>query len=278
MEATPTVDVRRSDPGIAVVTLNRPDRRNAMTSQMADELRVTADGLRVDPSVRAVVLTASGDAFCAGYDLDGVPAYGPTGPSNEWAALIDGASRAVRAWLALPQPVIAAIGGVAADGGLTLTLAADLRLVAFDACFEPGFARLGVPGADVGAAWLLPRIVGRGIAADLMLTARPVDAREAMIIGLASRAVAPERLLAEAVELAGVIAGYPTLGVMSVKRSLRGSPSAPLGGPGAGGPSAGQPAPEAPPAESPGQSPGSGPNRSPLGAWSGGAYATSKRR
>jgi enoyl-CoA hydratase len=301
MEARPTVEVTRTDPGVAVVTLNRPERRNAITRETVDELRAAAEALRIDPSVRAVVLTAAGDAFCAGYDLDGVPAYGPGGPSGEWASLVEGANGALQAWLALPQPVIAAVRGAVADAGLSLILAADIRVAAYDATFEPGFARLGVPGADVGAARLLPGLVGRGIAADLMLTARPVDAREAMIIGLVSRVVAPECLLERALELAVAIAGYPTLGVTSVKRALRTAvpsppalaapavpslvaPVAPVSPAGSAGPvpaSASAPASGEVGLDQAAPEPGPGAGRSTAAAlresWVGGAYASSKR-
>jgi|GEM_PF-695714 enoyl-CoA hydratase len=227
MEATPTVEVRRTERGVVVATLSRPERHNALNTRMINELRAVAEGLRVDASARAVVVTGAGEDFCAGYEPAGLGTAAGAGPAPaagpEWAALVDIAGRAVRAWLALPMPVIAAIGGQVREAGLSLALAADIRVGAYDAVFEPGYARLGVPGADAGAAWLLQGVVGRGIAADLLLTGRRVDAREAMIVGLLSRVVAPERLLDEAVELAQVVAAQPALGIASLKRSLRGS-------------------------------------------------------
>ncbi|WP_256788549.1 enoyl-CoA hydratase/isomerase family protein [Frankia sp. AvcI1] len=221
-----TVRVDRPRPGVALVRLHRPERLNALDRRMLGELRTVAERLAEDSSVRAVVLTGTGRGFCSGYDLDGAaefPALGATGG----LALQDLANRMLLALHTLPQPLLAAVGGPAIGGGVSLALVADIRTVALDAYFQVAFVRIGMSGGDLGASWLLPRIVGRGLAAELMYTARPVGAEEAVRIGLANRAVPADRLLAETLDLAGQIAAHPPLGVQLSKRALAASTDAP---------------------------------------------------
>jgi len=211
---------------VARLTLHRPDRLNAMTAEMFGELTEAAERLRLDDGVRAVVLTGAGAGFCAGYDLDAAAAF-PTAGTAELLALQDTAWRALHAVYALPKPVIAAVRGPAAGGGFSLSLAADMRLAGTSARFQAVFVRIGLSGGDLGASWLLPRLVGTGLAAELLYTGRPVLADEAVRIGLANRVVDDAELATEAVELAGQIAAHAPLAVQLTKRSLRANIDAP---------------------------------------------------
>jgi len=211
---------------VARLTLHRPDRLNAMTAEMFGELTEAAERLRLDDGVRAVVLTGAGAGFCAGYDLDAAAAF-PTAGTAELLALQDTAWRALHAVYALPKPVIAAVRGPAAGGGFSLSLAADMRLAGTSARFQAVFVRIGLSGGDLGASWLLPRLVGTGLAAELLYTGRPVLAEEAVRIGLANRVVDDAELAADAVELAAQIAAHAPLAVQLTKRSLRANIDAP---------------------------------------------------
>ncbi|MGH9019349.1 MAG: enoyl-CoA hydratase/isomerase family protein, partial [Acidimicrobiales bacterium] len=153
----------RIEPGVTVLTLDRPERLNAMTAELVAELHDALAALEGDRDCRVVVLTGAGRGFCAGLDLTG---YGrPRGPvetgrvenglatQKEIAALVPRLR-------ALPQPVIAAVNGPAAGGGLALALACDIRLAAASARFNVAFVRLGLSGCDIGVSWLLPRLIG----------------------------------------------------------------------------------------------------------------------
>jgi enoyl-CoA hydratase/carnithine racemase len=220
--------LRLDDPaaGVARVTLNRPERLNAMTSLMFSELIAIFEQLRDDDSVRAVVLTGAGAGFCAGYDLDDAEKFTSSDASGLYA-LQDLAVRALQGVYSLPKPVIAAVHGAAAGGGFSLSLAADLRLAAASARFQAVFVRIGLSGADLGTSWLLPRIVGIGHAAELLYSGRPVYADEAARIGLVNRAVADDQLLGEATRLAASIAEHSPLAVALTKRSLHANVDAP---------------------------------------------------
>jgi enoyl-CoA hydratase/carnithine racemase len=188
---------------VALITLNRPEQLNAYTVQMGEDLVHAFDTLRTDDSVRVVVLTGAGRAFCAGLDLK---ALGET-PDPTLPAL--GEERLIRSFGAelfhYPKPVIAAINGAAAGIGVTITLPCDVRIAAAGAKLAFPFAKLGiVPG--LGSSFLLPRLLGLGQAKILALTGRTIAAEEALAIGLVDRVVAPESLLPESLELAQAIA------------------------------------------------------------------------
>lgn len=221
-----TLDVRRERDGVVVLTLNRPERLNALTRTTFTEIVATAQALRDDDTARVVVLTGAGRAFCGGYDLDDAGDFAALAPDAA-LALQDAGVRAVRAVYELPQPVVAAVSGPAVGGGFSLALAADMRVVAPDARFQAVFIRLGLSGADMGSSWLLPRLVGRGLAAELLYTGRVVDADEAVRIGLANRRSTEGAHLDEALELAGAIATHSPTAVALTKRALQSSIDAP---------------------------------------------------
>jgi enoyl-CoA hydratase/carnithine racemase len=208
--------------GVALVTLNRPDRLNAMTNEMFEELEAVALELRNRVDIRAVILTGAGRAFCAGFDLadaDGLASLSPMGMLRQQET----AARSLSAIRALPQPVIAAVNGAAAGGGLALTLAACIRLGSPRARFNGAFVRIGLSAGDLGTSWHLTRLVGSGRAAEIAYTGRFVEAEEAERIGLINRIVPEDALLDEALRLAGAIAANSPGGVQRSKRALQAS-------------------------------------------------------
>jgi enoyl-CoA hydratase/carnithine racemase len=209
----PTVTIERPRAGITVVRLNRPDRLNTLDVELVAELSAALDDVAADRDCRVVVLTGSGRAFCAGLDLDGYgdderverdgPMLSSFGRQQDIARLAEQLHR-------LPQPVIAAVNGPAAGGGLALVCASDIRLASSEAVFAVGFIRAGYSACDIGLSWLLPRLVGAGRAHDLMLTGRRFDAAEAREMGLVLDVLAPDALLDAALAKADqVLANAP---------------------------------------------------------------------
>jgi enoyl-CoA hydratase len=211
------VDRGELGPGIALITLNRPDRLNALSAALVEDLHAALDAVAGDESVRVVVLTGAGPGFCAGLDLKEPPGDGTVVGGLRAQERIAGLMLKLRA---LPQPVIAAVNGAAAGGGLALALSSDVRLAAPEARFNVAFVKLGVSGADMGVSHLLPRIVGLGHASELMLTGRLVGAEEAARIGLANRVVAADALLDEAAALAAEIARNTPFAIRMTKQVL----------------------------------------------------------
>jgi len=203
--------------GAATVTLDRPDALNALTVAMKGELLGALRAVGRDPEVRAVILTGSGRAFCAGQDLK--ERLEPDAPPLE-VELRECYNPIVRAIRELPQPVIAAVNGVAAGAGASLAFACDLRIAASSASFVLAFGRIGlVP--DAGATWLLPRLVGAGRAAEMALLGDRVPAADAERWGLVSRVVPDEALLAAARAMAQQLAGMAPRAIALTKRALR---------------------------------------------------------
>jgi enoyl-CoA hydratase/carnithine racemase len=215
-----TLDVEEQTPGIIVVTLNRPDRYNAMTDTMFTELEALATSLDDQDSCRVVIITGAGKAFCAGYDL------ADAGKLPELGALgmLDQQERAARALLAVRTmrvPVIAAVNGPAAGGGLALALAADIRLAGPEARFNAAFVRIGLSAGDLGTSWLLTRLVGPAAASEICFTGRLVAAEEALALGLVNAVSEKGQLLPDAVELAQAISANSPGGVQLSKRALQ---------------------------------------------------------
>jgi enoyl-CoA hydratase len=218
-----TVTSDRVSPGVTLLTLNRPERLNAMTAELIGELHDALDSADTDRSCRVVVLTGAGRGFCAGLDLNGYGApSGPreTGRVESGLATQKDIARLVPRLRAMSQPVIAAVNGPAAGGGLALALASDIRIAAASARFNVAFVRLGLSGCDIGVSWLLPRLLGASRAWELMLTGRIIDAEEADRIGLVLRVVPDDGLLDEALETAGLIAANSPWGVRMTKEVM----------------------------------------------------------
>jgi len=206
--------------GVVVVTLNRPERLNAITQEMFDELRALCDAVEREREVRAVVITGAGRGFCAGADLELIAAL-PGMDVPELTRAQENGARAISALKSLPAPVIAAVNGPATGGGLAVALAADVRIAAPQAVFNVAPVRLGLSGCDVGISWLLPRVVGLGHASELMLTGRLIDAAEALRIGLVNRVVPADTLQAAARELAAEVTANSPFGVRLTKEVLQ---------------------------------------------------------
>ena len=218
-----TVEVSRPVDGVALVTLNRPDKLNAMTSELVQTLHDTLDAISIDATIRVVVLTGAGRGFCAGLDLGG---YG-TAPGRPQPGKVE-AGFATQKHIAsliphmrsIPQPIIAAVNGPAAGGGFALVLGSDIRLAAQEAKFNAAFIRIGLSACDIGTSWLLPRLVGAARAQELMLTGRIFDAAEAEKIGLVLEAVPGAALLDRAYEKAAEIMLNSPIGVALTKEGM----------------------------------------------------------
>ncbi|GAB2857889.1 enoyl-CoA hydratase-related protein [Actinocorallia aurea] len=221
---TQFISTETPSPGVLLVRLDKAASLNTLSAELVEELHGLFASVREDAEVRAIVLTGEGRAFCAGIDLKGygVPPGAADGEGRvqagmrvqEHIASLTAALRETRA------PVIAAVNGPAYGGGMSLALAADLRLMAEGASFEASFIKRGQSACDVGLSWLLPRIVGFSRAADIMLTGRRVDAAEALEIGLASSVHPPEELLPAALAKAAQIAEHSPFGVWMTKDVL----------------------------------------------------------
>lgn len=219
MTENATVTLERLEGDILVARLNRPDRMNAMNRDMFDDLESLCAALNRDRTARVLIITGAGSAFCAGYDLadaEELPALTAMGMLD----LQESAGRAIAGIRALRIPVIAAVNGAAAGGGMSLTLVADIRLAGESAKFNAAFVRIGLSAGDLGLSWLLPRLIGLGPAAEITFTGRVVRAPEAERLGLVNRIVPDERLLAEAIELAAAIVRNSPAGVRMSKRAL----------------------------------------------------------
>jgi enoyl-CoA hydratase/carnithine racemase len=213
-----TLRLERLAEGVALATLDRPERLNAMTYAMFGDFAELAGRVAGDGGVRVLVLTGEGRGFCAGADLDLVDEL-PGLSASEFFARQQHAAESLAALRALPQPVIAAVNGPASGGGFSLALVADIRIAGPQARFNAAMVRIGLSAGDLGLSWLLPRVVGGGLAAEIMYTGRIVDAEEALRIGLVNRIAADPR--AEAIALAGEIAANAPLAIALTKRALQ---------------------------------------------------------
>ena len=205
---------------VAVVTLNRPERKNPLTFDSYAELRDTFRGLTDCEDVKAVVLTGAGGNFCSGGDVLEIIAPLTERDIKGLLAFTRMTGDVVKAIRACPQPVIAAIDGVCVGAGACLAIASDLRIGTPEAKTAFLFVRVGLAGCDMGACALLPRIVGQGRAAELLFTGRSMSAQEGERWGFFNRLCPRERLLEEALDLAGKLAAGPTFAHMMTKTML----------------------------------------------------------
>ena len=205
---------------VAVVTLNRPERKNPLTFDSYAELRDTFRGLTDCEDVKVVVLTGAGGNFCSGGDVLEIIAPLTERDIKGLLAFTRMTGDVVKAIRACPQPVIAAIDGVCVGAGACLAIASDLRIGTPEAKTAFLFVRVGLAGCDMGACALLPRIVGQGRAAELLFTGRSMSAQEGERWGFFNRLCPRERLLEEALDLAGKLAAGPTFAHMMTKTML----------------------------------------------------------
>ncbi len=205
---------------VATITLNRPERLNALTFEVYTELRDTFRALDTAPGVRAVVITGTGRAFCTGGDVDNI--IGALF-SRDAAGLLEFTRLTCDLILSIRQcrrPVVAALNGTVAGAGAVIAAASDIRIAAESAKIAFLFSRVGLAGADMGAAWLLPRIVGMAHASELLMLGDFITAERAAQIGLYNRVVAGDRLMAEAAELAARLARGPSVALGVTKQAL----------------------------------------------------------
>ncbi len=210
-------------PGIAKITLNRPERLNAMNLALVSGLYDALDELSNDRSCRVIVLTGAGRGFCAGLDLgEGVnpPATEGMGRARAGMTVQKMIAGLVLKMRSVPQPVIAAVNGAASGGGLGLALASDVRVASTAARFNVAFIRVGLSGCDIGVSWMLPRLIGASRAFELLLTGRLIDATEADRIGLVTRVVPEDAVLDAALETAELIVGNSPFGVRMTKEVM----------------------------------------------------------
>lgn len=210
-------------PGVLLVRLNRPQALNAMTTELIEGLHEVLAGVRNDSATRAVVLTGNGRAFCAGLDLRGYgtpPGGGGEGRPQAGMRLQQHIADLSEAFRGARPPIIAAINGAAAGGGMSLSLFCDIRMMAESASLHPSFIKRGLSGCDLGVSWLLPRLVGFSRAAEILLTGRTVDADEALRIGLVTSVHPADDLLTAALDKAEAIAANSPFGVWMTKEVL----------------------------------------------------------
>jgi len=216
---TSPLRVEAPSEGVVLLTLDLPDRRNAMTTELTEAWKTEIAAIAANPEVRAVVVTGEGKAFCAGGDLGWIG----ESPDLTVDAIRSRMLPFYRAWLgirSLEVPSIAAINGPAVGAGLCLALACDLRYAAAGAKLSAPFTQLGMH-AGMAATWLLPEAVGLPVAKELLLTGRAVDADEALRIGLVNGVCPPEQLLDTALEAAGRIAAAAPIATKLTVAGLR---------------------------------------------------------
>ena len=205
---------------VATITLNRPDRLNALTFAIYDELRHTFRALDTEPGVRAIVVTGAGNAFCSGGDVHDI--IGPL-IARDYRGLLEFTRMTGDLVLAIRHcrvPVIAALNGTTAGAGAVIAAACDIRIAAASAKIAFLFTKVGLSGADMGAAWLLPRLVGSGRAAELLMTGEFITADEALRVGLYNRVVPDGDVLAAATAFAEHLAQGPSFALAITKDAI----------------------------------------------------------
>src|ERR1700739_2460181 len=214
--------------GIATLTFNRPERMNALSTPI---MRGLLDGLRRlpgDPAVKVVILTGAGRAFCAGGDVKSMAEGGEQRSAAEATARLRSRMEVSRILHELPKPTIAMINGPAAGAGLAFALACDLRIAGASARLVTAFVRVGFSG-DFGGSFFLTRLIGTARARELYFTGRPVEADEALSLGLVNRVVPDEDLATVTMELARSLAHGPSVALSLMKRNLNCAESGDLG-------------------------------------------------
>ncbi|WP_327184959.1 enoyl-CoA hydratase/isomerase family protein [Streptomyces sp. NBC_01334] len=206
--------------GLATITLNRPEAMNALNVATKVALRDAVQSAAADDAVRAVLLTAAGErAFCVGQDLKEHIGLLAEGSTQVMSTVAEHYNPIVRALTEAPKPVVAAVNGVAAGAGFGFALAADYRVVADTASFNTSFAGVALT-ADSGVSWTLPRVIGPGRAADLLLFPRSITAQEAHELGIANRVVPAASLRTAAEQLARMLAEGPTVAYAAIKEAM----------------------------------------------------------
>lgn len=205
---------------IATLTLNRPERLNALGDTLREDLYDALMKSAADPDVGVLVITGAGRGFCSGGDVKSMSERDKAGnaaPPEE--RLMPIRDRIILAMRDCPKPIIAAVNGAAAGAGMNLALACDLRIASTTAKFTQAFVKRGL-APDWGGTWFLPRVVGTAKACELIFTGDVIDADEALRLGIVNAVVAPEALMAETCKLAGKIAAGPPVALQLAKRAI----------------------------------------------------------
>lgn len=208
--------------GVAILLLNRPDRLNALNGELSTALNEALTRIAEDDSVRVVVLSGAGRAFCAGGDLGAIGKGRERNETAELGPILRSGMQAALKMRVMPQPVIAAVNGPAAGAGMNIALAADIRIAADTATFGQNFSRVGL-FPDYGGTYFLPQLVGPSVAAELFYTGEMIDAQTALRLGIVSRVVPAMQLEAEVKTLAQKISQGPPIAIRALKKVLFGS-------------------------------------------------------
>ena len=225
-----TLLLDRPEAGIAVLTLNRPECLNAISWKMVEELHACLSAFEADAGLRVVILTGAGRGFCSGTDLKAGRGVDDAERAPDASAIsrrqryISDLSLHLRK---IPQPIIAAVNGVAAGGGFSFSMACDMRIAAESASFICSFINIGLSSGDVGSSYWLPRLIGLSRAADLLYSGRPMDAREAERFGYVSKVVPDGEALNAALDAARVMLEKSPFGLRMTKEVLNHSIDAP---------------------------------------------------
>jgi len=213
---------------VATVTMHRPDAMNSLNIELKEALRDALAEAAADSAVRAVVLTGSGRAFCAGQDLkEHVALLEKASPDEIWQTVPRHYTPIATSLATMPKPVVAAVNGIAAGAGASLAFACDFRLTADTAAYNLAFSAIGL-SADTGSTWTLQRLVGYAKAVELLMLPSTIPAATALELGLTHHVVPADELADAAAELAGRLAAGPTLAYAAIKRALAFSATHPL--------------------------------------------------
>jgi 2-(1,2-epoxy-1,2-dihydrophenyl)acetyl-CoA isomerase len=205
--------------GIATLVMNRPDRLNALNSELSMAVNDALGRIARDSSVNVVVITGAGRAFCAGGDLGAIGKGRQSGETHGLEPVLRAGMQMVLKIRTMPQPVIAAVNGAAAGAGMNIALAADIRIAAEEATFGQNFSKVGL-FPDYGGTYFLPQLVGPSKAAELFYTGEMIDAKTALTLGLVNQVVPGAQLEATVKALAQKIAHGPALAIRAVKKAL----------------------------------------------------------
>jgi enoyl-CoA hydratase len=218
------VEIERRDDGIAVVTLNRPERRNALSPSLVTAVKDAFASLHRARGVDAVVLTGAGKGFCAGADLSGERDPAPDSEGRGPVGIVyrhqEHIAEMILAIHECDKPVVAAVHGAAVGGGLAMALACDLRVAAPDATFGAVFIGVGLSSCDVGVSYFLPRVVGPTRASELMLSGRHFSGEEADAFGMLNRVAPADEVVAGALDLARQVGHNSEYGLWMTKRGI----------------------------------------------------------
>jgi enoyl-CoA hydratase/carnithine racemase len=217
--AAAPVLVETRDGAMVTLTMNRPERMNALNNELSTALNEVLSRLAGDSKVNVVILTGNGRAFCAGGDLGAIGAGRAKGDATELGPILRSGMQAVLKMRTMPQPVIAAVNGAAAGAGMNLALAADIRIAGDTATFGQNFAKVGL-FPDYGGTFFLPQLVGVSVAAEMFYTGEMIDSKKALQLGIVNRVVGAEALEGEVRKLAQKIATGPQVAIRAIKRNL----------------------------------------------------------